>query len=57
MIGTIEGAMIISIFIYDWEDDDIVNEFDKISDENVELHKIICKNVKNLDYISDEDFY
>lgn len=57
LVGTVKGAMITSAFIYDWEDEDTVEEFDRISDENFELHKVICENIENLEYISDEHFY
>lgn len=57
LVGTIKGAMIISTRIDDWEDEATIDEFDKISDENFELHKIICENTEKLEYISDEDFY
>lgn len=57
LVGTVEGAMIISTWIDDWEDEDTVYAFDKISDEGVELRKIICENTEKLEYISDENFY
>lgn len=57
LVGTVEGAMIISTWINDWEDEHTVYAFDKISDEDVELHKIICENTEKLEYISDENFY
>lgn len=57
LVGTIEGTSIISTWIDDWEDEDTAYEFNKISDENVELHKLICKNIRKLKYILNEDFY